>query len=86
MDEVNELDENGKISNLLDPDEENKPLNESRKSGKTSWTKMAFYSKKNKNYLFLSSRGTRARQHHQRWDRALLKHHITKSITISTQL
>ncbi|KAJ0929095.1 putative transcription factor WD40-like family [Helianthus annuus] len=44
MDGVNEPDENGKISNLLDPDAENKPLDESRKTGQTSWTKMPFYS------------------------------------------
>ncbi|MFS7906401.1 hypothetical protein Hanom_Chr01g00058761 [Helianthus anomalus] len=45
MDEVNEPDENGKISTLLDPDAENKPVDESRKTDQTSGTKMAFYSK-----------------------------------------
>ncbi|MFS7957782.1 hypothetical protein Hanom_Chr07g00670461 [Helianthus anomalus] len=47
MDGVNEPDENGKISNLLDPDAEkvkNKPLDESRKTSQTSGTNMAFYS------------------------------------------
>ncbi|MFS7966509.1 hypothetical protein Hanom_Chr09g00774571 [Helianthus anomalus] len=34
MDGVNESDENGKISNLLDLDAKNKPLNESRKTGR----------------------------------------------------
>ncbi|MFS8007141.1 hypothetical protein Hanom_Chr14g01257491 [Helianthus anomalus] len=34
MDGVNELDENGKISNLLDLDAKNKPLNKSRKTGR----------------------------------------------------
>ncbi|MFS7958261.1 hypothetical protein Hanom_Chr07g00676131 [Helianthus anomalus] len=41
---VNESDENGKISNPLDPMRKDKPLNESRKTGQTSGTKMAFYS------------------------------------------
>ncbi|MFS7902967.1 hypothetical protein Hanom_Chr01g00018041 [Helianthus anomalus] len=44
MDGVNESDEHGKISNLLDPDAENKPLDESHKTGQTSGTKMSFYS------------------------------------------
>ncbi|MFS7962960.1 hypothetical protein Hanom_Chr08g00732611 [Helianthus anomalus] len=39
MDGVNESDENGKISKLLDPDAKNKPLDESRKTGQTSRTK-----------------------------------------------
>ncbi|MFS7933734.1 hypothetical protein Hanom_Chr04g00383291 [Helianthus anomalus] len=43
MDVVNELDENGKISNLLDPDADKKPFNESRKRGQTLRAKMAFY-------------------------------------------
>ncbi|KAM0027280.1 putative ATP diphosphatase [Helianthus debilis subsp. tardiflorus] len=50
MDGVNELDENDKISNLLDPDVENIPLDESRKTGQTSGTKMVFCST-----LFLGS-------------------------------
>ncbi|MFS7949104.1 hypothetical protein Hanom_Chr06g00567631 [Helianthus anomalus] len=44
MDGVNESDENGKISNHLDPDRKNKPLDENHKSGQTSGTEMAFYS------------------------------------------
>ncbi|MFS7960524.1 hypothetical protein Hanom_Chr08g00704101 [Helianthus anomalus] len=44
MDGVNELDENGKISNLLDSEAENKPLDENRKIDQTSGTKMALYS------------------------------------------
>ncbi|MFS7942258.1 hypothetical protein Hanom_Chr06g00486251 [Helianthus anomalus] len=44
MDGVNEPNENGKILNLLDPDDKNKPLDESCKTGQTSRTKMAFYS------------------------------------------
>ncbi|MFS7977827.1 hypothetical protein Hanom_Chr10g00908611 [Helianthus anomalus] len=44
MDGVNEPDENGKISTLLDLDRKNKPLDESRKTGQTSGTRMAFYS------------------------------------------
>ncbi|KAJ0843005.1 hypothetical protein HanRHA438_Chr15g0686631 [Helianthus annuus] len=44
MDGVNELNENGKILNLLDPERKNKPLDEIRKTGQTSGTKMAFYS------------------------------------------
>ncbi|MFS7928600.1 hypothetical protein Hanom_Chr04g00322681 [Helianthus anomalus] len=51
MDGVNEPNENGKISNLLDPDAKNKPLDESRKTGQTSGTKMTFYSKENKTNL-----------------------------------
>ncbi|MFS7949736.1 hypothetical protein Hanom_Chr06g00575041 [Helianthus anomalus] len=47
MDGVSEPDENDKISNLLDPDAEKKPLGESRKTGQTSGTKMAFYSIQN---------------------------------------
>ncbi|MFS7906464.1 putative guanine nucleotide exchange factor [Helianthus anomalus] len=43
MNVVNEPNENGKISNLLDPDVENKPLDESRKTSQTSGTKMTFY-------------------------------------------
>ncbi|MFS8027073.1 hypothetical protein Hanom_Chr16g01494341 [Helianthus anomalus] len=35
MDGVNEAEENGKISNLLDPDTEKWPLDESRKTGQT---------------------------------------------------
>ncbi|MFS7962964.1 hypothetical protein Hanom_Chr08g00732661 [Helianthus anomalus] len=45
MDGVNETDKNGKVSNLLDPNAKNKPLDESRKTGQTSGTKMTFYSK-----------------------------------------
>ncbi|MFS7990234.1 hypothetical protein Hanom_Chr11g01056351 [Helianthus anomalus] len=37
------------ISNLSDPDAEKQTLGQSRKTGQTSWTKMAFYSKL---YLF----------------------------------
>ncbi|MFS8032068.1 hypothetical protein Hanom_Chr17g01553311 [Helianthus anomalus] len=48
MDGVNEPGENGKISNLLDPDAKNKPLDESRKTGEASGTKMAYYSKRGK--------------------------------------
>ncbi|MFS7952587.1 hypothetical protein Hanom_Chr07g00608761 [Helianthus anomalus] len=44
MDGVNKSDENGKISNLLDHMRINKALDESRKTGQTSGTKMAFYS------------------------------------------
>ncbi|MFS7961877.1 hypothetical protein Hanom_Chr08g00720181 [Helianthus anomalus] len=44
MDGVNEPDETGKISNSLDPNAENKPLDESRKIGQTSGTEMTFYS------------------------------------------
>ncbi|MFS7908999.1 hypothetical protein Hanom_Chr01g00089661 [Helianthus anomalus] len=43
MDGVYKPDESGKISNLLDPNVEKKPLDESRKTGQTSGTKMAFY-------------------------------------------
>ncbi|MFS7924410.1 hypothetical protein Hanom_Chr03g00272251 [Helianthus anomalus] len=43
MDGVNEPGENGKISNLLDPDVTNKPLDESRKTGQTSETKMGHF-------------------------------------------
>ncbi|MFS7905411.1 hypothetical protein Hanom_Chr01g00047351 [Helianthus anomalus] len=43
MDGVSELGENGKISNLLDPDAEKKTLEKSRKTDQTSGTKMAFY-------------------------------------------
>ncbi|KAJ0826358.1 hypothetical protein HanRHA438_Chr17g0813421 [Helianthus annuus] len=49
MDGVNEPDENGKISNLLDTDAENKPLDESRKTSQTTVTKMTFYSIKQVN-------------------------------------
>ncbi|MFS7907436.1 hypothetical protein Hanom_Chr01g00071321 [Helianthus anomalus] len=41
MNGVNDLDENG---NTLTQMQKNKPLDESRKSGQTSGTKMAFYS------------------------------------------
>ncbi|MFS7941970.1 hypothetical protein Hanom_Chr06g00482601 [Helianthus anomalus] len=41
MDGVSEPDETGQISNLLDPDMENKPLDESCKTGQTSGTKVA---------------------------------------------
>ncbi|MFS7990436.1 hypothetical protein Hanom_Chr11g01058861 [Helianthus anomalus] len=45
MDGVNQSDENDKISNLLDLDaKKNKTQDESRKTGQTSRTKMAFYS------------------------------------------
>ncbi|MFS7937836.1 hypothetical protein Hanom_Chr05g00432461 [Helianthus anomalus] len=44
MDGVNELDEKGKISNLLDPDAKKKHLDESRKTSQTSGTKTGFYS------------------------------------------
>ncbi|KAF5754919.1 hypothetical protein HanXRQr2_Chr17g0796741 [Helianthus annuus] len=47
MDGVNELDDIGKISNLLDPDTKTKSLDESRKTGQTSGTKLAFYSNGN---------------------------------------
>ncbi|MFS8001654.1 hypothetical protein Hanom_Chr13g01192871 [Helianthus anomalus] len=45
MDGVNEPDENGKISNLLNPDAEKQTLGRSRKTSQT-WTKMPFYSLK----------------------------------------
>ncbi|MFS7908619.1 hypothetical protein Hanom_Chr01g00085271 [Helianthus anomalus] len=48
MDGVNESGENGNISNLLDSNAKNKPLDKSHKSGQTSGTKMAFYSVLNK--------------------------------------
>ncbi|KAJ0559193.1 putative non-specific serine/threonine protein kinase [Helianthus annuus] len=65
MDEVNESDENDKISNLLDPDAKNKPLNESRKTSQTSRTKMAFYSKEHiyrfsSVFMFISPTGATA--------------------------
>ncbi|MFS7964700.1 hypothetical protein Hanom_Chr08g00753371 [Helianthus anomalus] len=44
MDGVNEPYENGKNLNILDPYAQNKPLDERRKTGQTSGTKMAFYS------------------------------------------
>ncbi|MFS7954964.1 hypothetical protein Hanom_Chr07g00636881 [Helianthus anomalus] len=43
MDGVNEPDENGKISNLLDPDAEKQTFRDDI-TGQTSRTKMAFYS------------------------------------------
>ncbi|MFS7927279.1 hypothetical protein Hanom_Chr04g00307151 [Helianthus anomalus] len=46
MDGVDAPDKYGKISNVLDPNAENKPLDGSRKTGQTSGTKMAFYYKK----------------------------------------
>ncbi|KAJ0848541.1 hypothetical protein HanPSC8_Chr13g0558711 [Helianthus annuus] len=54
MNEVNEPDENGKISNLLNPDvmRKNKPFDESCKTGQTSRTKMAFYSLQKKKISF----------------------------------
>ncbi|MFS8031811.1 hypothetical protein Hanom_Chr17g01550331 [Helianthus anomalus] len=52
MDGVNELDDIGKISNLLDPDTKTKSLDESRKTGQTSWTKLAFYSNGNLFIIF----------------------------------
>ncbi|MFS7909127.1 hypothetical protein Hanom_Chr01g00091121 [Helianthus anomalus] len=48
MDGVNKPDKNGKISKVLDSDAENKPFDESRKTGQTSGTNMAFYSNSNK--------------------------------------
>ncbi|MFS7978499.1 hypothetical protein Hanom_Chr10g00916211 [Helianthus anomalus] len=45
MDGVNELDENGKIQTFWTQMRKNKPLDESRKTGQTSGTKRAFYSK-----------------------------------------
>ncbi|MFS8031730.1 hypothetical protein Hanom_Chr17g01549361 [Helianthus anomalus] len=54
---VNEPGENSKISNLLNQDAENKPLDESRKTGQTSGTKMAFYLLTNYNIMILTARG-----------------------------
>ncbi|MFS7904383.1 hypothetical protein Hanom_Chr01g00035361 [Helianthus anomalus] len=51
MDGVNEPDENGKISNLFDPDAEKQNFDKSRKTGHTSRTKMAFYSKIYKTWI-----------------------------------
>ncbi|MFS8017714.1 hypothetical protein Hanom_Chr15g01383661 [Helianthus anomalus] len=46
MDGVNEPDENGKISNLLDPNAKKQTFGrKSQNWPKTSGTKMAFYSK-----------------------------------------
>ncbi|MFS7934765.1 hypothetical protein Hanom_Chr05g00395551 [Helianthus anomalus] len=42
MDGVNEPDENVRISNLSDPDAENKPLDESRKTSQTQGRKRRF--------------------------------------------
>ncbi|MFS7985483.1 hypothetical protein Hanom_Chr11g00998891 [Helianthus anomalus] len=44
MDGVNEPDANEKILNLLDQTWKNKPLDEIRKTGQTSGTKMTLYS------------------------------------------
>ncbi|MFS7901736.1 hypothetical protein Hanom_Chr01g00003221 [Helianthus anomalus] len=49
MDGVNEPDENGKISNLLDPHAEKQTFARKSQTGQTSWTKMTFYSKNNNN-------------------------------------
>ncbi|MFS7921342.1 hypothetical protein Hanom_Chr03g00235671 [Helianthus anomalus] len=44
MDQVNEPDENGKFQKFWIQMRKNKPLDESRNTGQTSGTKMAFYS------------------------------------------
>ncbi|MFS8022651.1 hypothetical protein Hanom_Chr16g01442021 [Helianthus anomalus] len=57
MDRVNEPDENGSISNLLNPDAEKQTFGESRKTSQSSGTKMAFYSNifvKVRSMLFVS--------------------------------
>ncbi|MFS8026709.1 hypothetical protein Hanom_Chr16g01489881 [Helianthus anomalus] len=43
MDGVYKPNENGKIPNLLEPDVEKKPNDESCKTGQTSGTKIAFH-------------------------------------------
>ncbi|MFS7928720.1 hypothetical protein Hanom_Chr04g00324081 [Helianthus anomalus] len=47
MDGVNEQNENGKVQTFWIQMRKHNPLNESRKPGQTSGTKMAFYYSKN---------------------------------------
>ncbi|MFS7932933.1 hypothetical protein Hanom_Chr04g00373701 [Helianthus anomalus] len=47
MDGVNKPDENGKISNLLDPDAEKQTFGQKSRTCQTSGTKMTFYSIQN---------------------------------------
>ncbi|MFS8010387.1 hypothetical protein Hanom_Chr14g01296421 [Helianthus anomalus] len=53
MDGVNDLGENSKISNLLDPDAEKQTFRRKSQNWQTSGTKMEFYSKLKKNFANL---------------------------------